>query len=487
MSDVEPPLPRNGSRVRRRPPRKVSSLTAQQVQHKRDLDRKAQRALRQRVKSRMQDLEDDLTRAKSDCSVREQKMMEEIQLLREENRKLRSYLDSIGQFAINGAAGENGALIDDAATPDPMPPVDDDEPPLENEDSHEPLPYDRALPNQPTVPDRAANQTQGDGIEGHQLSWIRDPLDGPDTPRGQPNTSVPPTYHNANTSLAQIDLPSPATEGSLSRVQTRHFMETPGPRDRHMDELPHALPESINAPSHSMLTPTWAAPLHPTFYQPSLSTGIASVLPKHTAATCPLDQILLDFILARRSMLAKGYSMDLVLGSPHPSLQAILYPGPPTPEVHDTSRVLGEVLTTFAHVALPEKLGFMFVMYRTMRWQISPTDATYEEMPRWLRPTATQITVPHAAWIDNIPWPRVRDLLIENPTKHPFALFSELYSQNISINWPYDKMDCVSTQGDNVQLNPIFEKHIRNLNNWTVAKPFQEYLPDMAAAIYGKD
>jgi hypothetical protein len=71
--------------------------------------------------------------------------------------------------------------------------------------------------------------------------------------------------------------------------------------------------------------------------------------------------------------------------------------------------------------------------------------------------------------------------------KHPFAVFSEVYSRNVSINWPYDKMDCVSTQGDNVQLNSIFEKHIRNLNHWTVSKGFQDYLPDMTAAIYGKD
>jgi hypothetical protein len=54
-------------------------------------------------------------------------MMEEIQMLREENRKLRSYLDSIGQFAINGAAAENGS-VDDAATPEPTLPLDEDEP-----------------------------------------------------------------------------------------------------------------------------------------------------------------------------------------------------------------------------------------------------------------------------------------------------------------------------------------------------------------------
>ncbi|KAL3457226.1 hypothetical protein BJX64DRAFT_293304 [Aspergillus heterothallicus] len=489
MSDAEPPLPRNGSRVRRRPPRKVSTLTTQQVQHKRDLDRKAQRALRQRIKSRMQDLEDDLARARSDCSVREQKMMEEIQLLREDNRKLRSYLDSIGQFAINGAAGENGS-VDDAATPDLALPLDEDEPLLDTEDNREPLTYDQPQPNPATLPDRAPNQAQGDASEGNQLSWLRDSLAVHDTPRGQLNASVPATYQHANPSVAhinQINLPSPETDGSLNRVHTREYMQTPVQRDRHIDQLPHAAPESITAPAQSMLSPAWAPSLHPAFYPPSPSTGIASVLPKHTTATCPLDQILLDFIQSRRSMVAKGYSMDLVLGSSHPSVQAILYPGPPTPEVHDTSRVLGEVLTTFSHVSLPEKLAFMFVMYRTMRWQISPTDATYEEMPRWLRPTATQITVPHAAWIDNIPWPRVRDLLIENPTKHPFAVFSEVYSRNVSINWPYDKMDCVLTQGDNVQLNSIFEKHIRNLNNWTVTKEFQDYLPDMTAAIYGKD
>jgi uncharacterized lipoprotein YmbA len=74
--------------------------------------------------------------------------------------------------------------------------------------------------------------------------------------------------------------------------------------------------------------------------------------------------------------------MDLVLGSPHPSVQAILYPGPPTPEVHDTSRVLGEVLTTFSHVSLPEKLAFMFVMYRTMRVRISSVVRTFD----WAKP-----------------------------------------------------------------------------------------------------
>lgn len=38
------------------------------------------------------------------------------------------------------------------------------------------------------------------------------------------------------------------------------------------------------------------------------------------------------------------------------------------------------------------------------QWMINPTKQTYAAMPAWLRPTVTQITTPHAAWIDNIPW-----------------------------------------------------------------------------------
>lgn len=39
-----------------------------------------------------------------------------------------------------------------------------------------------------------------------------------------------------------------------------------------------------------------------------------------------------------------------------------------------------------------------------LQWLISPTKEAYVAMPQWLRPTAAQIAVPHAAWIDNIPW-----------------------------------------------------------------------------------
>lgn len=137
--------------------------------------------------------------------------------------------------------------------------------------------------------------------------------------------------------------------------------------DEHIQQVSQNLPQPIMTSPHSTIRPIWPSSLNSTLYQPQLGTTIASVLPKHTSATCPLDQILLDFIDSRRSMLAKGYDLETVLGPLQPSLQTILHLGPYPPESHAASRVLGEVLTTFPHVGIPQKLGFMFIMYRTMR------------------------------------------------------------------------------------------------------------------------
>lgn len=101
---------------------------------------------------------------------------------------------------------------------------------------------------------------------------------------------------------------------------------------------------------------------------PSVSPGsVAWVLPKHTCATCPLDQILLDFIASRQSMLARGISPATVLGPEQLCPRDLLEPRAVDSTSHAISRVMAEVLTTFPHVNLPEKLAFMYLMHLTTR------------------------------------------------------------------------------------------------------------------------
>jgi serine/threonine protein kinase HipA of HipAB toxin-antitoxin module len=76
--------------------RTVTALSASQIQHKRDLDRKAQRAMRQRTKLRIQELENDISGFRSSSSQREKTMIDEIQMLRNHNRQLKASLEKIG-------------------------------------------------------------------------------------------------------------------------------------------------------------------------------------------------------------------------------------------------------------------------------------------------------------------------------------------------------------------------------------------------------
>lgn len=110
MSETD--VNRRGSKRR---PRTVATLTEHEIQHKRDLDRRAQRAYRQRTKTRIEDLENDLSRTQASRSDRENKLLQELQYLREQNRHLKSCLQSIGQFALDSVANDGSLTSEDAA------------------------------------------------------------------------------------------------------------------------------------------------------------------------------------------------------------------------------------------------------------------------------------------------------------------------------------------------------------------------------------
>ncbi|KAJ5360455.1 hypothetical protein N7517_009646 [Penicillium concentricum] len=436
MSDSEIPAP---ARVTGK--RTVNGLTASQIQHKRDLDRKAQRALRQRTKLRIQELENDIARFRASFSQREQTMIDEIHLLRDQNRKLKCSLENIQKYALGELSGL-GETIPPHDTPDRE--IADKE--IEQFPSHSLQPGEDTIETQSTL---THQPFQSDHDVYLSVSQAMDP-----------NDSNPTHNHES-------DRPTlPPLAGAFAGLVAEN------------DAHPHQQSYS------NQLTPLGNLRTTHDPVSPSVSPGsVAWVLPKHTCATCPLDQILLDFIASRRSMLARGIPPDIVLGPEQLCPQDLLHPTVDLTS-HAISRVMADVLTTFPHVNLPEKLAFMYLMHLTTRWQVSPNIGSYARMPVWLRPTVTQITVPHAAWIDNIPWPRVRDILIQKPDRYPFAVFSELYSEHVSINWPYDPEDIVVDTDDGPSLNTIFEKHIQRLSNWIAPRQFREYFSEWTSDVY---
>lgn len=66
--------------------------------------------------------------------------------------------------------------------------------------------------------------------------------------------------------------------------------------------------------------------------------------------------------------------------------------------------------------------------------------------------------------------------------------FAVTYSSSFSVTWPYDPshifMPSVHGPGSmDITTNPVYEEHIRQLKNWTVAEAFRNRFPEIAALI----
>ena len=91
------------SAAQRKRSRNVSDLTEEQIQQKRRIDRKAQRAFRQRTRDRISDLQREVEELQR-SSIRDSALFQqEIQSLREQNTALTNRLASIAELAIGSA------------------------------------------------------------------------------------------------------------------------------------------------------------------------------------------------------------------------------------------------------------------------------------------------------------------------------------------------------------------------------------------------
>jgi hypothetical protein len=71
---------------------------------------------------------------------------------------------------------------------------------------------------------------------------------------------------------------------------------------------------------------------------------------------------------------------------------------------HKLARLFGDIMLTFPNVRLAERAATVYIMHRLMRWQLWPTPHTYALLPVWLRPSVSQILVPHQHWLDYLVW-----------------------------------------------------------------------------------
>ncbi|KAK2036977.1 BZIP transcription factor [Colletotrichum somersetense] len=221
-------------------------------------------------------------------------------------------------------------------------------------------------------------------------------------------------------------------------------------------------------------------------FTPAEPRGLASYSAevKNCGPTCPLDSLLLDFLHERRQRVADGLSTNEIVGPRYPSVLSLLNPAN-SKFSHPLSKVFTDILATFPDLsALPQRVAVLYIMFLIMRWQISPTQESYDRLPEWARPRPSQLFTEHPAWIDHVPFPAMRDKLCRdyNPREYLFDNFFVPFTTTLSLNWPYEETDTLLQvpDSDEVVINPVFERHLRRLENWTLGQAFNQTFPKLA-------
>ncbi|CAK7212670.1 hypothetical protein SCUCBS95973_001542 [Sporothrix curviconia] len=251
---------------------------------------------------------------------------------------------------------------------------------------------------------------------------------------------------------------------------------------------------ALLSPPHGLPPPTADAHLIHPYHTIAKGQHVWSTLPPHLPATCLLDEVVIDILLSRRLLESSGGNNQEFQRRNFPSIQSLLNPvlslatslddtdsdaalsSSPSSPGPVTNTIVNKIIHVMTVPTLPEQIAILYVMSSVIRWLISPTESNYDAMPEWLRPTPSQLVEPHPPWVDLFVWPRGREQLCRLPQYHAQnALMSRLCNETISINWPHHPSDMIlQMNGTEYVLNPIFDRHIKNVSNWTIGKEVVE-------------
>ncbi|KAL3427608.1 BZIP transcription factor [Phlyctema vagabunda] len=453
--------------------RGVANLTPDQLAKKRANDREAQRAIRERTKNQIETLERRIQELTSQQPYQElQHVIRQKEAVEAENAEIKKRLASVlaviqpivghqgtegSQYGVTShppvlgnplvsCANRNAAVPNSMDSPGAAPP---------SQSTHwqapqAPIGADiRGYP--PSAAQQIVTQQRHDmthaldmGPERLALDFL---LDGSQRinriPNGMEGNPTEPNFHN-----------QPHKTGRESPGHHRS--------DTGSSASPHG---HYNIALHAATKAAFEAPI------------------QNGPPTCPLDNILLDFLQERQQQAADGVATPKLVGPAYPSVSSLLNPSRSALS-HPLSKVFTDILGTFPDLStLPEKIAVLYIMFLIMRWQISPTQENYDRLPDWVTPRASQLFTPHPAWIDHLPFPHMRDRLIRdyNPRDYLFDNFFIPFTTTLSLNWPYEPTDALlsSPETDELMINPIFERHLRKLENWTLGPAFARAMPGL--------
>ncbi|KAH0542655.1 hypothetical protein FGG08_002978 [Glutinoglossum americanum] len=447
-------------RISRVGTRKVSALTSAQLERKRANDREAQRAIRQRTRDQIERLEAQIAGLSAD----EEAMQNALLLnkrLELENSELRAKLESTEMLF---DTFRNGLNLDDLDVG------------LGN-GRYNPLPQDYTLPSATDdLPFRVP--PLGSPPTSSALSQM------PRSPHGSIYTDGIETMHSPYPLSSVSGLPPSDETTAWWPKESIHQGAPPGDIEvAAIPDLDWATPTStglgflLESDTPHRRSPTYTGQLQAEdeTYESSTRFVEAGTFPTGTEHGPSVD----SFIHNQRH-LASGGSTDLqLIGPKYPNVSA-LFDSKQGIRSHPVSKILTDIIGGLPKLSgIPERVAVLYVTYLLLQWRISPTPQTYESLPEWLCPRASQLVTPHPIWMDPIPWPRLRDRIINDQETYSTLEFQDIITRSVRVNWSQRPIEALVLGEGEIRMSSTFELHIRKLENWNLGPAFMQRYPEL--------
>ncbi|KAI1843563.1 hypothetical protein JX266_010196 [Neoarthrinium moseri] len=210
--------------------------------------------------------------------------------------------------------------------------------------------------------------------------------------------------------------------------------------------------------------------------------------PLNSQPSCIADHILQNFIASERTERASSPA-DTESGplrlKPNPT--SLLYKHQRTND--EVSNVAGDIVRSYSEIeTFPKQVAVFYVMSILFKWLVFLDKSSWDTLPNWLRPIPCQLSLPHAAWVDRVPWPKAREYLVQHP-EITLDDFASTYSSSFTVKWDFDPAHVLITVNSGgsglkeVIINPVYEDEIRQLKNWAIGQRFRERFPEIAKLI----
>lgn len=211
------------------------------------------------------------------------------------------------------------------------------------------------------------------------------------------------------------------------------------------------------------------------------------MMPVNTAPMAALDWAVVEMEELCWNKTSKDMAITEFTTPAFPHVSSLLNPQtrPAHPQQPITSAVVTRILSQMPVGGTTERLGAMWLLCNLVRWRLCRTRETFAALPEFLRPTETQLTIPHPIWMDVIVWPAVRDRLIQEFDYTEFDVFRYSIGSSLSLGWTNGLSACLSLTDtlDEYSLSLEFEDHLRHMSNWTVDAAFVEQFRFLDGAI----